>query len=149
MGSITYKTDTRKNGLNLLGEGCRDCNVRDKCFMDKCNKISYSKREGVSDLTNRYNHYKNELGFECYARKYKYGYFLIVKGEKYKSGEVDLTWHIHFYEENMESCNCGMSNDGYEVEKRGKRYLYIRYMKENYGINDMIPLEDGNGIILY
>lgn len=150
MEIITYRTKTRKDGLKLLGEGCKECNARDKCFMGKCNVTSYVRYEGVSDLTNKYKYYKDELGFESYIRKYKYGYFLMVKGEKYKSGEIDPTWHIHFYDVDMASSDYGLSsNDTYELEKHGEKYLYIKYMKEEHGINDMIPLKNSNGIILY
>ena len=140
---------TRKNNLPLLGEGCRNCNVRDKCFMDRCNTVQYTRYQGVSDLTSMYHYYKEDMGFETYVRKYKYGYFLLVKGEKYKSGEIDEGWHFHFYKPDMSDNNHGISNNGHEVEKYGDKYLYIKYLKQHHGINDMIPLKDSNGIILY
>lgn len=149
MGMISYvPTNARKNNKPLLGEGCKTCSVRDKCYMDHCNVTQYTKYQGVSDLTSKYHYYKDVLGFECYVRKYKYGYFLLVNGEKYKSGEVETGWRFHFYKEDMSDDDHSLSNNGYEVEKNGKRYLYVKYLKINYGINDYVPLEN-SAIILY
>lgn len=149
MVSIIHAGETRKCGLNFLGDGCRNCSVKNKCFMDKCNIVQYKQYQGLSDLANRYNYHINDLGFECYIRKYKYGFILIAKGEKYKSGEIDSSWHIHFYDENMKTLNVEISNNGHEIEKRCGRYLYIKHLKETYGINDMIPLKNSNSIMLH
>lgn len=149
MNTISYvPANTRKNNLSLLGEGCKNCNVRDRCYMDHCNITQHTKYEGVSDLASKYHYYTDTLGFECYVRKYKHGYFILVNGEKYKSGEIETGWRFHFYKEDMSDDGHSLSNNGYEVEKNSKRYLYVKYLKYNYGINDYVPLENSN-IILY
>lgn len=150
MGTISYNPIiTRKNGLPILGDGCNSCEWRDKCLMDHCNTTKYTRYTGVSDLTSKYHYYKKDLGFECYVRKYKYGYFLLVNGEKYKSGEIETGWRFYFYNSDMSDDCHGLSNNGIEVEKNGKRYLYVKYLKSHYEINDYVPLENSNGIILF
>lgn len=149
MSTISYNPmATRKNDLPILGEGCKSCSVRDKCFMDHCNTTQHTRWQGVTELTSDYHNYKDILGFECYVRKYKHGYFLLVNGEKYKSGEIETGWRFHFYNKDMSSAGHSLSNNGCEITKGGKRYLYVKYLKQKYEIGDYVPFENSNGIML-
>lgn len=142
--TIKYSSKiTRKNGLDLLGSGCETCNVREKCFMDKCNCVVKSVYEGMTDLGNEYIHYKN-AGFEVYVREYRNSYCLIVKGEKFKSGESDNKWRIHVYDKNRNKFAQIQLCDN-EVKDS---YIRRKYLGYHYGLADRIPLKDTQ-IIIY
>lgn len=141
-------TTTRKNGLPLLGDGCVNCGLRDKCQVKECNVILSTKYKGVSDLTSAYYHYKDVLQMECYVREYKYGYYLLVNGEKYKSGLIEEGWRIHFYDKNMKSDGFSLKDNGEIVERRGKKYLHIKGLKRHYDVADYIPLENSKYVLL-
>ena len=133
---------TRKDGLKLLGEGCKNCNVREKCFIDNCNCVVKTRYEGMTDLGSDYMYYKN-AGFEVYIREYRKAYCLIVKGEKFKSGERDYRWQIHVYNKDRKVFGHLLFDDS-EV-KDG--YIKRKYMGYHYGLADKIPLKDSSVII--
>ena len=152
MGSIIVNVNkTRKNNLSLLGKGCENCKVRDKCLSPTCCYPIRYAYENCTDMTSDYLTFTQELKLETYIKKRKYGYAIITKGEKYRSGEYDPKWYIHFYEKDGSSSGHGVSymDDSYIKEKNGKRYLYDKGFKFDYGIGDWILLENDNGIILW
>lgn len=127
---------TRKNGLGLLGNGCENCAVRERCFMEKCNYVVSTKYKNMTDLANDYIHYST-AGFKVFIREYKKSYCLIVNGEKFKSGELDDKWRIHVYDKDRTK----FAQIQFADDEVKDGYIRRKYLGFHYGLADKIPLK--------
>lgn len=149
MDSIIYfGNSTRKDGLGILGEGCRMCKSREKCKLGTCNLTQMYGYENATDLFNGYATYSTKYHFETVIKKYKHGYLLIVNGTQYLSGERVEGWIIHFYDRDRKSMKHSLSVCK-EVYKGHRRCLEVSKNDAfNYGIPRYIRLIS-DAIILY